>query len=239
MWQKWLFFSLIMFALSWEKDIYCQNVYVFKVDGGRCYWGEYGFSFEKKIIRHRYLHNPTGYYEIDSYLENLDPKKAKMSPFKKAWQFIVNDYNKFYISNFAVYHKNFATQKEVFDGITGRFGFRRYFSKKPPFGFSVSLGASAGMFFIQNYNDYQLTINKATLIKPAILFPWLSYQWGIEKKKTIIFEIFTSLELSYPIQVQTQTPTNPWYQIQNNRNNLGVYAGLQIGYVYPRKAGGL
>lgn len=213
------------------EGLYAQKAIIVKLDAGRCFWGEYGATFEKKIVTNRFLHSPTGNYEIESYLNNLDPKKARMSPFMKAYLFFVNDYNKFYQLNLAITHNDFEQQREVFNGITGRAFYRRYFSKKTPYGFSVSAGLSTGFFMIHNYNDFHETLQRTNLIKPSVIFPMLSYQFGMQKKKTFIFEVYGSLESSYPIQINNRDQ----FIIKNKPQYFSGIFGFQIGLLLPRR----
>lgn len=228
------FIADVLFILAFQMgstDLYAQKAIIIKLDVGRSFWGEYGATFEKKIVTNKYMHNPTGNYEIESYLNNLDPKKVRISPFKKAYLFFVNDYNKFYQLNLAFTHKEFEQQREVFNGLTCRAFYRRYFSKKTPYGFSVSAGLSTGFFIIHNYNDFHETLQRTSLIRPSIIFPMLSYQFGMQKKKTFIFEVYGSLESSYPFQISNKD----LFKIRNQMEYFRGIFGFQIGLLLPRK----
>ena len=226
--RSFMFLRLIggLFMLFQPLSLNAQNVQIWKAELGRAIFGEYGMIYEKKIFGRNKIPTHNGYYEREMYLSGRTPQQARMSPPRKAYEFLFNAKKKFYTLSGGYFNHDYTSRRELHEGIFGQLQVKRYFSEEPPHGFYVAVGIRYQIYISRTYNEYYETLLSGTTHRPSLLLPILGWQHILGYKNTFAIDACIGADWGYKYQVQPE----PFYQFQTI-SNLRIFWGLSVGFV--------
>jgi len=207
-----------------------QQKYTFKYDVAGMVFGEFRFSFEKRLSERRSFFTSAGYYDRENNVSQ-DETKPTSGLGELFNTFFTSNYNKFLYTSAGYYYRDIGDSiRERIRGPVIRVGLRQYFlTKNAPQGAYMYMGLNYSFFEGTYFNaDYE-QVAHAYIHKPGVSLAF-GYQWLFGRKDNLALDVFGGMEYYYLIRNNDVGRDFTWGKIPS----LILYCGVQIGIAWHK-----
>jgi hypothetical protein len=227
---KILFIIFIYFVpaciLGQLPKLYCVK---FDPIGGL--FGEFRFSYERKITHYKYVYASTGYYHNEDEFpdeKNVKPPSEFQALMTEFW---TSPYNKFFYTSAGFFYRDYKIQREKILGPVARVGIKQYVkTKNAPEGLFFYMGINyaflRGIYYNENYN----IAGKIFIHKPGFTLS-AGNQWLLGTKKTYAICLFGGAEYYY----WALQPDNAKDHFWDTTPNFMIYLGCEVGFAFRQR----
>jgi hypothetical protein len=223
------FFSFVILPLTSFSQL--AKLYCIKFDPLGGLFGEFRFSYERKITYYKYVYASTGYY----YNEDEFPEEKEVKPpsefhalLKEFW---TSPYNKFFYTSAGFFYKDYKIQREKLAGPVARVGIKQYVKTKyAPQGAFFYMGINYAFLRGIYYSEDYKVVGKISIHKPGFTLSG-GNQWLLGPKKNYAICLFAGAEYYY----WALQPDNAKGHFWDTTPNFMFYVGCEVGFAFRQR----